>query len=190
MRSPLYVVRYTGPFGFIKPWTAVRDGMTFSQAFLTPSILEGMRVKLGVTEILRHRLSHAGISRQQEKVQAVGWSSSRVGGRMALLRQTGVLVRGVMLNPVLHLAFGTQSDAETAATDHLCLCRNEDLVFPVAVDGELIREMTERDFDALPGFEVKEDEGSGTIPLGVNRFTGDSMRGRLIAVARNGEPEP
>ena len=36
-----YVVKFTGPFGFIKPWTAVRDasgGETYSQQFLTPSI--------------------------------------------------------------------------------------------------------------------------------------------------------
>ena len=32
-----YVVKFTGPFGFIKPWTAVRDasgGETYSQQFL------------------------------------------------------------------------------------------------------------------------------------------------------------
>ena len=41
-----YVVKYAGPFGFIKPWTAVRDasgGETYSQQFLTPSIIEGIR---------------------------------------------------------------------------------------------------------------------------------------------------
>jgi hypothetical protein len=37
-----FVIRYSGPFGFIKPWTAVRDGETFSQQFLTPSIIEGV----------------------------------------------------------------------------------------------------------------------------------------------------
>jgi hypothetical protein len=37
-----YVVKYSGQFGFIKPWTAVRDSETFSQQFLTPSIVEGI----------------------------------------------------------------------------------------------------------------------------------------------------
>lgn len=41
----LYIVKYSGPFGFIKPWTAVRDSETFSQQFLTPSIVEGMEKK-------------------------------------------------------------------------------------------------------------------------------------------------
>lgn len=40
--SMYYVVKYTGPFGFIKPWTAVRDGLTYSQQFLSPSTLEGI----------------------------------------------------------------------------------------------------------------------------------------------------
>lgn len=41
-----YIVKYTGKFGFIKPWTAVRDGETFSQQFLTPSNIEGIEKKL------------------------------------------------------------------------------------------------------------------------------------------------
>ena len=30
----MYVVTYTGKFGFIKPWTAVRDGETSDKVFL------------------------------------------------------------------------------------------------------------------------------------------------------------
>lgn len=73
-----YVVKFTGPFGFIKPWTAVRDasgGETYSQQFLTPSIVEGIRQKLEVKSILRHRLIYAGIDVQQEVVQAKAWSN-------------------------------------------------------------------------------------------------------------------
>ncbi|MFT6937988.1 MAG: hypothetical protein ACJA1N_002292, partial [Saprospiraceae bacterium] len=61
-----YVVKYDGHFGFIKPWTAVRDSETFSQQFLTPSIVEGMEKKLfpelletkGIQKIKRHRLNY------------------------------------------------------------------------------------------------------------------------------------
>ena len=42
----MYIVKYTGPFGFIKPLTAVRDDETFSQQFLTPSIVAGIERKL------------------------------------------------------------------------------------------------------------------------------------------------
>lgn len=41
----MYVVEYSGTFGFIKPWSAVRDSETFSQQFLTPSIVDGMKMK-------------------------------------------------------------------------------------------------------------------------------------------------
>jgi hypothetical protein len=184
-----YVVTYTGPFGYIKPWTAVRDGETFSQQFLTPSIVEGMRIKLGVSAILRHRISHAGISRQQEQVQAAGWKAKKVGDGKALVRETGVLTRGVMLRPVLSLAFATSEDAEIAASDHLCLCRNEDLVFPTEIDGGLIQEMTGETFDALDGFEMQFEDGPGTIPLGVSRYTGEMMRGRLVVGDTADTPE-
>ena len=42
----MYVVKYTGVFGFIKPWTAVRDSLTYSQQFLTPSVIEGIEKKI------------------------------------------------------------------------------------------------------------------------------------------------
>ncbi len=176
-----HVVTYTGPFGYIKPWTAVRDSETFSQQFLTPSIVEGMRQKLGVADILRHRLSHAGISRQQEQVQAAGWKTKKMSDGKALVRETGVLTRGVMLRPVLYLAFATAEDAEIAASDHLCLCRNEDVVFPTEIAGDLIQQMKAEEFDALDGFEMRFENGpgSGTIALGVSRYTGEMMYGRL-----------
>ncbi|MEM8599997.1 MAG: hypothetical protein AAGF99_08750 [Bacteroidota bacterium] len=197
-----HVVTYTGPFGYIKPWTAVRDGETFSQPFLSPSTITGMTIKLGVSEILRHRLSHAGIDRQQEQIQAAGWKTNR--RTMTMTRQTGILVRGVMLRPRLHLAFATAEDAATAATDHLCLCRNEDLIVPIRVrylekegsrgiietvradDRALVCEMESDTFDCIEGFELIKDEGPGTIPLGVSRYTGEMMRGRLVAVGTPG----
>ena len=189
-----HVVSYAGPFGFIKPWTAVRDGETFSQPFLTPSIVHGMTVKLGVSAILRHKLTHGGIERQQEQVQAAGWKAVRTDTGKALVRQTGVLTRGVMTAPTLTLAFATAEDAATAASDHLCLCRNEDLVFPTAAvsvfDGvdetdetpALIRTLAPDAFDRLVGFEMRFGDGLGAVPLGVSRYTGAMMHGRLEVV--------
>lgn len=64
----MYIVKYKGKFGFIKPWTAVRDGETFSQQFLTPSIIEGIEKKLFpellnnngvICKIKRHKLNYA-----------------------------------------------------------------------------------------------------------------------------------
>ena len=76
----LFIVKYFGKFGFIKPWTAVRDGETFSQQFLTPSILRGMEQKIFPEllsdyspKVARYRLSYAGLSVQQERVQSRGF---------------------------------------------------------------------------------------------------------------------
>ena len=181
-----HVVTYAGPFGYIKPWTAVRDGETFSQTFLSPSTVEGMRQKLGVAAIVRHRLAHRGLSLQQEQVHAAGWTTEGAG-KGALLRKTGVLVRWVMLQPLLHLAFATADDAETAAADHLCLCRNEDLVFPVPhgpAGAPLVAVMTPDVFDALDGFELVPGNGPESIPLGANRYDPDAppARGRVLVV--------
>ena len=71
-----YVIKYSGPFGFIKPWTAVRDSETYSQQFLTPSIVEGIEKKLfpefliddcrgKIMKIVRHRLNYLCIDNQQ-----------------------------------------------------------------------------------------------------------------------------
>ena len=185
MSDTLHVVRYTGPFGFIKPWTAVRDGETYSQQFLTPSIVEGMRQKLEVSAILRHRLTHQGLSRQQEQIQSGGLGFNT--RTKTASRDTSILVRGIMLNPSLYLAFGTADDAERAASQHLCLCRNEDLVLP---DGQ-VREMSVENFNALIGFELRFDRTEGAFLVGYNRFDGGKpMYGALEIVGNPAEAHP
>ncbi|WP_346237693.1 hypothetical protein ABDK00_001270 [Niabella insulamsoli] len=139
--NKLYIVKYSGPFGFIKPWTAVRDSETFSQQFLTPSIVEGIEKKLfpellderGIRRILGHRLSYTQISQQQEVIQTRGWNSTKKGKQILFERPTAILIRGILLEPVLHLAFLTKEDAEKAFVQHICLCRNEDILMPVAM---------------------------------------------------------
>lgn len=160
-----YVVKFTGPFGFIKPWTAVRDasgGETSSQQFLTPSIVEGIRQKLEVKSILRHRLIYAGIDVQQEVVQAKAWSKK---GKQ-YIKERSILKRGVMLYPSLYLAFEYSDDAERAALQHICLCRNEDVLLPDAS----IKEMTQEEFDRLDGYELRFETNSDSFLVGYNRF--------------------
>lgn len=178
MPDTMHVVSFTGPFGFIKPWTAVRDELTYSQQFLTPSTVEGMRQKLGVSAILRHRLAHEGFSRQGETTQSAGIKTTTVKSRNEITykRATAVLDRGVMLNPTLHLAFPTLEDAEAAHRQHLCLSRNEDVVMP---DGP-IRAMSNTEFDDLTGFELRFGKGEDAFMVGYNRFNdGEPMFGTL-----------
>jgi hypothetical protein len=172
-----YVVKYTGGFGFIKPWTAVRDGETYSQQFLTPSILEGIEKKLfpemlskeGVIErIVRNKLSYDAIDVQQEQTLARGWDYKKASKLM--VRNQSILKRGVMLNPVLHLAFKTLDDAKRAAKQHLCLCRNEDVMLP----DEEVHELTEEAFNELKGFELRFGKSEQSFLVGYNRFDGCS----------------
>lgn len=159
-----YIVKYSGPFGFIKPWTAVRDGLTFSQQFLTPSIIEGIRQKLEVSAILRHRLTYDAISQQQEQTQTRGWNYQKTKKLMS--RERSILTRGVMLNPELWLAFNEYNEAERAAQQHICLCRNEDILFP----GEDILELTEEEFNTIQGFELRFGQNENSFLVGFNRF--------------------
>ena len=170
-----YVVKYTGPFGFIKPWTAVRDGETFSQQFLTPSIVEGIEKKLfpellnqayfgKINKIRRYRLNYQGIDIQQERT----WSKGGINiYREANQYKTnmGILKRGVMLNPSLYLAFENREDAAAAFTQTICLCRNEDLMHPVEMF-----QADEKEFDAIDGFELLFTGASQGFKVGHNRF--------------------
>jgi hypothetical protein len=182
-----YVVKYTGPFGFIKPWTAVRDGETFSQQFLTPSTIEGMEKKLfpellsehGIFKIKRHRLAYNGLARQMEVIQGADYEVKKIKRQKAkvkMKRQQGILVRSVLVNPVLYLAFELQSDAEIAAQQHLCLCRNEDLVYPMGM-----MPMSEAEFEELIGFELQFGEQlDEAFLVGYNRYhQAAPMYGRL-----------
>ncbi len=208
----LFVVKYTGPFGYIKPWTAVRDGETFSQQFLTPSIIEGMEKKLfpeTVSQpglhglILGHRLNYTGISRQQEQTWSKAWTMVKNGepvvvekevvkkGKTTLKKEkltpysyrptTAILNRGVLIDPQLYLAFSSQELAERATKQHLCLCRNEDVIFPEG--GVIIATETEWNSDTFPGFELVEAiAGKPAFHVGYNRFNNAApMYGTVVS---------
>jgi hypothetical protein len=180
-----HIVKYTGCFGFIKPWTAVRDSETFSQQFLTPSIIEGIEKKLfpellaqncfgEIIKIKRYRLNYQGIDVQQEKTWSKGgFSFNKEKG--IYKTNIGIINRGVLLNPNLYLAFETVADAEVAFSQTICLCRNEDLLYP-----EKTLELTADDFDSIEGFELLFTDASSGFKVGHNRFTnGAEMYGEL-----------
>ena len=171
----MFVVNYTGAFGYIKPWTAVRDALTYSQTFLTPSIVEGIRQKLEVSAVMRHKLRHVGVDVQKERTQSAGWATTKAQAA----RAQSILDRGILLQPVLSLAFPTQIDAESAARQHVCLCRNEDVLLPLSD----VVEMTLDEFDRLPGVELVFENGPESFLVGYNRFDNvEPMYGRLSIV--------
>jgi hypothetical protein len=86
-----------------------------------------------------------------------------------------------MLNPVLTLAFWKSQHAEEAACQHVCLCRNEDILLPDPV----IRAIPATSFDLPPfdGFELVFEDTSQSFVVGYNRFDGGSvMKGWLKIV--------
>lgn len=186
-----YVVKYSGPFSFIKPWMAVRDSETFSQQFLIPSIIEGIEKKLlsellksnGIQKIIGHRLSYDQVTNQQEVIQTRGWNSTRKGGKFLFERPTAILMRGLLHNPILHLAFELLEDAQTAFSQHVCLCRNEDLMFP-----EEIIETTKHEFEIneelFPGYELVFEKNEKSFLVGYHRVTHEPMYGWIRVVGQ------
>lgn len=170
-----YVVKFAGEFGFIKPWTAVRDGKTFSQQFLTPSIVEGIEKKLfpellldnGVIQkIIRHKLTYSSIDIQQEQTQARGWKY--LSKTKTMMRERAIIDRGIMINPILYLAFENYEDASIASQQHICLCRNEDIMLP---DIDILN-LKDDEFNNLDGFELRFGESKDCFIVGYNRYNG------------------
>lgn len=202
----MFIVKYAGPFGFIKPWTAVRDIETFSQQFLTPSIVEGIEKKLfpellgieGIKKIYRHRLTYSAISKQQEQTQPRGIKQKpekikRNTKVVEISRPKSILTRGVLVNPILYLAFRKREDAEKATQQHICLCRNEDLLFPVPFEWEhndYVKIIDEKDFDDSNGdycgFELTMEKKEKSFIVGYNRFNNNEpMYGWIKIVGSN-----
>ncbi len=173
----LYIVTYTGPFGFIKPWTAVRDERTFSQQFLTPSIVEGIRIRLGVSAILRHKLTYAKIDSQQERTQSRAFAETR----KKATREQSILVRGIMLYPKLTLAFANEEEAKAAVEEHICLCRNEDILLP----DSKVEKVSGEDFDTLVGFELLFKKDPMAILVGYDRYRDNQPMYGVLKITGN-----
>ncbi len=189
-----YVVKYSGPFGFIKPWTAVRDSETYSQQFLTPSIVEGIEKKLfpellskvgQVSKIVRYRLNYCGLDSQQARTWSKGKfekekKTDSLGRTYYIAKNRGIIIRGVLLQPNFYLAFKNEQDANRAFLQTICLCRNEDLLFP-----ESNTEMPEEDFDEIAGFELVNSTPENGFKVGWDkhrRFTSHFTRVESIAI--------
>jgi hypothetical protein len=187
-----FVVKYTGPFGFIKPWTAVRDSETFSQQFLTPSIVEGIEKKLfpellttkGIQKIVGHRISYDQVSGQQEVIQTRGWNSTKKGKEFLFERPKAILIRGVLQNPVLHLAFVSIEDAEIACSQHICVCRNEDMLYPDDEPIETTKEVFDKDEETFPGFELVFEKNEKSFLVGYHRISNEPMYGWIKVVGQ------
>lgn len=189
-----YVVKYSGPFGFIKPWTAVRDSETFSLQFLITSTIEGIEKKLfpellntteRVQKISRYRLNYCGLDSQQERTWSKGGfvkekKKDAQGNVYYIHKNISIITRGVLLYPHLYLAFENYDDASRAAKQSICLCRNEDILLP-----DRPTEMSPDDFEQIDGFEwIPSDEEKG-FKAGYNRYHGGEEMYGILHVKGN-----
>ncbi|MCB0642127.1 MAG: hypothetical protein KDC44_10825 [Phaeodactylibacter sp.] len=125
-------------------------------------------------------MSYSQMDSQQERIQSRGWNSKKVEGRPAFLREQSILSRYVLIDPVLLLAFTELQDAERAAQQHICLCRNEDLLYPSGKTMEVSVEDWEQDEDRFSGFELIFEQTEKSFLVGYNRFEeGAPMHGWL-----------
>jgi len=187
-----YIVKYKGQFGFIKPWTAVRDEEVFSQQFLTPSLIAGIERKLfpellnkpwGIYKIKGHRLSYSQISSQQETTQPRGWNEKGRGKNKEYTRNYSVLTRGVLVNPILFLAFEDRKNAEIAIQQHICLARNEDILYPSPQIIKTTKENFNQNENQFSGFELVIEKNDKSFLVGYNRFNeNEPMYGWLRVV--------
>lgn len=189
MENNLFIVKYSGPFGFIKPWTAVRDEEVYSQQFLTQSMIAGIERKLfpelldakwGIYKVKGHRINYQQVSIQQEQSQPRGWNKRKD----AWERPHSILKRGVLVNPILFLAFETLNDARKAINQHICFARNEDILLPQ----ELI-ETTKSEFQSneelFNGFELVFENTEASFLVGYNRYDNfNEMYGWLRIVGK------
>lgn len=196
----IHIVTYKGPFAYIKPWTAVRDSETFSQQFLTPSIIEGLEKKLfpellsakGLQgRIVRHRLTYATVSRQQEQTQPRGIKQSpkkitKKTKTVEFTRPRSILMRGILIDPILYLAFSTKEDAERAANEHICICRNEDVLLPFGESISIEESAFDQSDAGYNGFELRFGRKNDSFIVGYNRFDNNKpMYGWLHIVGSN-----
>ena len=147
---------------------------------LFPELLK----KDGIHKIMGHRLSYDQITSQQEVIQTRGWNSKRKGSEYVFGRPTAILLRGILQNPSLYLAFKSEEDAQNAASQHLCLCRNEDLLFP---DDDII-ETTDQDFiqdeEKFPGYELVFEQNEKSFLVGYHRLSNEPMYGWIRIVGQ------
>jgi hypothetical protein len=179
-----YLVKFEGSFGFIKPWMAVRDSKTQSSNCLTPSIEMGIERKLfpeltinengKLNKILRYRLSFQSISFQQESTRSINYErkTAKIGNEKYFIANVSTVKRGLLINPVLYLMFDSKEDADNSMSQHICLCRNEDVMLPI----ELIALENESEFDdkeRFAGYESFscEENADNSIYCGLNKYT-------------------
>ena len=143
-------------YGYIRPWNAVRDDETWSLTYLTPSMIDGIGIELGIeNKIVRHKLVFDKTHMETDFTKCVVYCKNNK-------RNQTVHKRHTLVNPIITLGFETYEDAMLAMGLPIYCGQNIYPIYPFVNDG--IKEMTDAEFDELYGVETfetnEEDEKS------------------------------
>ena len=124
------------------------------------------------------RLSFQDVSFQQESTRSINYErkTAKFGNEKYFMANVSTVKRGLLINPVLYLMFDSKEDADNAMSQHICLCRNEDVMLPT----ELIALENESEFDdenRFAGYESFscEENDDNSIFCGLNKYTKDKQ---------------
>ena len=183
MGNKLFVIKYSGPVGFIKPINSARGYYMRSQENVTESTLVGIEYRLfsehgyeptgKLQKIVRHKLHNYGIVNQDEMAKR-SYLFEDKNGNKGYRDKRKIIVRGLLVNPELYLAFDNEDDMAIAKRSIISLCRNEDILVPE----ELMLDVDEKDFDLIDGVEYIPDDNSEEF-FGINRYNKSPMYGHL-----------
>lgn len=160
----IYAIKYEGVFGFIKPFTSMRDELINSEKYLYPSTINGIEKKLFnniQNRIIGHRLNFDSLSLQNETTRSIGLVNNR--------HKNGIVKRYVLINPKLFLFFYNFNDATMASKKSIFLSRNEDILYP----NNKIYKLNENELENIDGFEgveTNENDPEGVF-VGFNKYT-------------------
>lgn len=175
MHDMLYIVKYTGKFGFIRPVNCDKNDEIYSQDFLVSSHLIGIRDKLKTGNIRRHLLNaNDGFCVETNETNSIQFPfhsikflnlpMDREKSKMSILRV------GKLINPTLWLAFSKEEDMLKAKTQSIHLTDSENMIFPTEYFN-----MSEYEFnkfqDETGGKEFIETFDDNDLLFGYNRYS-------------------
>lgn len=184
----IYYVRYSGEFGFLKPANAVRDESVYSESFLTPSNIEGIRLYMGVSSIDRVKLYHNGFALMMERVRGpVSYARAmRIVKPKKNIRiiNKSIAKKYYMVRPTVIFGFYNEQDAKIAEKTSFSLGSSECIVLPM----HRYWTSSVEEFNEFPGAEFVEAV-DGDMYVGWNRFTNSHMIGTVQYTVGSGENE-
>ena len=157
-------------FGFFRPYNAVRDNETYSLTYLPPSVLNGIENSLDIPlgSIVRHKLTFNKGKMDKELVKTTygtKWIDKKPYISTIEGGLSGFHIKHALINPVMVFGFGSREAAEVAYNSTIYAGQMEYMIYP---SGKIF-ELTEEEFDALPGVETFESDENG-VDCGFNRF--------------------